>query len=629
VKRRYVSFLVGVCAALVWVERSRADCNDPFGKPNELLDFHFQMSRADWNALVANRPGEACNAVYRDFKVQFRCGTEGPWMKAALRKKRGEQRGIEAPQKPPLKLDFNETFMNTVPEAMGQSWPPSFGRNGYRKLTLNNGQGNRYMNMVIPLPNLMAEHVAMRLLKREVPATPGAAYAKVTIHTEDKPDGEYHGVYLLFEDIDKAALRRRFGTDIGKLVKNSKDACNPQVEYDDGAPNAATAAWNAWFSGAASSTVEQASKAMDLDAYLRQEAIREILVNGDDTIATSVSNGGMGLNWYYFDPREGLRHFIPWDTDLTFGQQNENCAPNSLKCLPTERVGRWCANPSGLGRVTVCQNQIRRRYLEIMCQLINGSMSAAEILKVWEEAYQTVKDVVPLEKDLIWNGRDPTDPNIFKSFGQEYGRLKAWIPQRINSVRSQIQCPQGCTEGQSEACMHLTCPGERRCQGGAWTPCRPSVSCAAGTPTMTADGGVTAGDGGVSSADAGSSSGAGGAGGSSGGGTGGGTAGSTGGSAGAGGAPPAMGGMMAGAGGAAGGSPPRPPSGGSAGSGPSTPDPGMPEAGGCQCRTGAASAAAPSGWFLLGAALLYRRIRRRARTASGAARTGCVGPTFT
>ena len=405
----------------LWASGARADCNDPFGKPNELLDFHLQMSRGDWNALVLNRPGEACNAVYRDFKAQFRCGTEGPWMKVAVRKKRGEQRGIEAPQKPPLKIDFNETFDNTVPEAMGQSWPPSFGKNGYRKLTLNNGQGNRFENMVIPLPNLMAEHVAMRLLRREVPTTPGTAYAKITIHTEDKPDGEYHGVYILLEDIDKAALRRRFGFDEGRLVKNSKDSCAASVEYDDGPPNGATAAYNAWFGGAASSTVEQASKGLELDALLRQEALREILVNGDDTIATSVSPGGMGLNWYYFDPRVGVRHFIPWDTDLAFGQQNDNCVPNSLKCLPTERVGRWCANPSGLGRVTVCQNQIRRRYLEVMCQLINGSMAADEILKVWEEAYQTVKDVVPLEKDIAWGGRDPSNPAISRASGRNTG----------------------------------------------------------------------------------------------------------------------------------------------------------------------------------------------------------------
>ena len=167
----------------------------------------------------------------------------------------------------------------------------------------------------------------------------------------------------------------------------------------------------------------------------------------------------MGLNWYYFDPRQGVRHFIPWDTDLAFGQQNDNCAPNSLKCLPTERIGRWCANPSGLGRVTVCQNQIRRRYTEIMCQLINGSMAADEMLKVWEEAYQTVKDVVPLEKDLIWGGRDPSNPATFKSFGQEYGRLKAWIPARINSVQSQNLLRRGLHRGRDRVLPLPDLPG--------------------------------------------------------------------------------------------------------------------------------------------------------------------------
>ena len=29
---------------------------------------------------------------------------------------------------------------------MGQSWPRRFGKHGYRKLTLNNGQGNKSGN---------------------------------------------------------------------------------------------------------------------------------------------------------------------------------------------------------------------------------------------------------------------------------------------------------------------------------------------------------------------------------------------------------------------------------------------------------------------------------------------------
>ena len=61
----------------------------------------------------------------------------------AVRKKRGEERGVEAPQKPPLKIDFNEDLHGQQPEAQGPSWPASLGELGFRKLTLNNGQGNK------------------------------------------------------------------------------------------------------------------------------------------------------------------------------------------------------------------------------------------------------------------------------------------------------------------------------------------------------------------------------------------------------------------------------------------------------------------------------------------------------
>jgi MYXO-CTERM domain-containing protein len=619
-------------------ESARADCNDPFGKPNELLDFHLRLSQADWMALLNNRlpstdgnPG-ACDDQYREFKAEFRCGSEGPWLKIAMRKKRGEERGVEAPLKPPLKLDINEDFMGTVPEAKGQSWPAHMGRFGFRKLTLNNGQGNRFMNRTIPLPVLMAEHVTLRLLKREVPTAPGTAYAKVTIHTENKPDGEYHGVYVLIEDIDRPALLRRFNRNDGRLVKSSKDACPVEVQFDDGPPNASRAAYDsfiaknpAMFPG---TWLAEANKGLDLDTLLRQEAIREILVNGDDTIATSVTDSREGLNFYYYEPREGLRHYMPWDVDLAFGQQNENCAPNSLKCLPTERVGRWCGGVrSRVGAATVCQTEIRKRYLEVMCQLINGSMASEEILKVWEEAYSTIKDTVPLEKDLIWGGRDPSSTAIDKSFGAEYVRLKSWIPARINSVRSQISCAPGCTAGASEACTFLTCAGQRRCENNRWTTCQPMASCALPGPTVT--GGSPGSDGGVGGADASSPGDAGaappvpGTGGVGGGSSGGGGAGGGGaGAAGAGGGA-APGGGMAGAGGGSG---PTPSAGrggsGAPGGAAGAPGPGapgeMPAPGGCQCRTVTGGATPASGWLLLAAPVLLAWRRRRRRSVARA-----------
>ena len=71
-------FAAGASLPLLWSAAARADCEDPFGKPNELLDFHLQMSRADWNALVANRPGEACNAVYRTSRPSSAAAPRAP-----------------------------------------------------------------------------------------------------------------------------------------------------------------------------------------------------------------------------------------------------------------------------------------------------------------------------------------------------------------------------------------------------------------------------------------------------------------------------------------------------------------------------------------------------------------------
>jgi CotH kinase protein len=510
--RHFVTAL-GAIVFTSFAAEAHADCNDPFGKPGEVLEFHVRMKSADWQAILdedatkANPDGDMfappqCDYKYKQFPAEFRCG-DGAWMKVSVRKKRGQERGNEAPQKPPLKIDFNQDFMGTVPEAKGQSWPAAWKEIGYRKLTLNNGQGNkppsRMDNLMLPI--LMTEHVALRLLKREVPSTPATAYAKLYLHLDGDSKGQYRGVYLMVEDIDRAAIKRYFGNNEGRLIKSTKDNCNNVTEYDDGA-NAAAAAYDAFIKRPAAEVTgkrAEAEKALDLDALLRQEAIREILVNGDDTILTSANRQNDGLNYFSFDPKEGkrLRQYIPWDVDLTFGQQHGNCAPPPdgtaspgsarLMCSPNEPLFRWCPDSlSELGKRTICvkegePTEIRTRYLEIMCQLTQGSLNADSVVKLWDEVHGTLEPIVSLEKDLVWNGMDPNG-TVSKSFGAEYKRLREWIPARIKSVQEQITklgvaCPATCEDGKKESCEYLGCAGERRCAKGVFSTCQPTMSC--------------------------------------------------------------------------------------------------------------------------------------------------------
>jgi hypothetical protein len=650
--------LLGLIAVPLVASTARADCNDPFGKPEEVLDFQIKMARADWVRLLADRvrnpdgfgvDSEACRDAFTELKAEFRCGNEGPWLKVAVRRKKGEERGVEAFEKPPMKIDFNEDFMGTVPEAMGQRWPASMGELGYRKLTLNNGQSNKAPDgRTSVLPVLHTEHVALRLLGKDVPLTPRTAYAKVTTFFDDAPQGEYRGVYILIEDIDRTTLRRRGLVGSGRLEKQSAANCRPEAEFDDGPPNEATAAYNAFLAKNpaqfAGRWLAEAQKGLDVDVALRQEAIREILINGNDTLFNSINppafqagpNPGWGNNWFAFDPRTGVRQFAPWDLDLAFGQQNGSCSPpllpggTGLQCPATVPLLTWCTGPtpyartiSALGVRLPCNPEVKTRYLQVMCQLTNGPLAADEILKVWNQVYATLSPVIPLERERAWKGIDPLAPppnaTVNETFGSEYERLKRWIPDRIRFVQQEITrlgvpCAVGCQNGATDTCSHLGCPSQRRCENGRWTACLATNACAAAPPPPSpgSDGGAPSPtDGGAPGTDGGRPpAGTGGSGGSSGGGGSGGGAAPAAGAPGTAGSPGSSGGGAAGAGGSpgTGGAP------GAAGGSVSPPAGSAASDGGCQCRVGApgsGAASPPPGAWLLGiAALIWRRRSR-------------------
>ena len=518
--------LVGLLAAAVLAAQvpmgsAAADCNDPFAKPEEVLDFHIQMARADWTKLLASRivsadgmapDSPACLEAFPKFQAKFRCGDAGPWLDVGLRKKKGEERGVEAFEKPPMKIDFNEDFMGAVPAAKGQRWPLSLGELGYRKLTLNSGQSNKFSGMIAVLPVLQAEHVALRMLAKEIPLSPKTAYAKVTMHFEDKPAGEYHGVYILIEDIDRTALRRRGLAGTGRLEKVSSPNCSPEVDFDDGPPNAKSA-YDAFIAKDPSSFpgtwAAEAEKGIDLDTVLRQEASREIIVNGNDTIFTAPYVLGYGTNWSAHDPREGLRQYIPWDLDLAFGQQAAGCQPTPLQCPATVPLMTWCTGSGGtraspyaktlsrLGLKLPCHAEVKKRYLQVMCEMTQGSLAAEGILKVWNESYASLSTVVPLEKDFVWKGIDPMgapQPGamVIETFASEYARIKAWIPERIKFIQTElgnqgVTCAATCATGATSPCSHLGCSSQRRCEGGRWTACQ-AVPCG-GPPVV--DGGAS------------------------------------------------------------------------------------------------------------------------------------------
>ena len=440
--------LVLLCAST-----AHATCDDPFSDASAVLDLHLRLTVAEWDALrLEKNPGLACALQYEWHRVEFRCGETDPWLVIGARHKRGDQRGVDAPQKPPLKLDFNR-FVGD------QRWPPSLGELGFRKLSLNNGQANLAGGV---LPALLAEPVAWRLMQREVPLAPRSAYARLFVHFSDDEHVEYRGLYLLLEDLDRTALRRREASACGALLKSTVGWCREDPEFDDGPPSEGRSLYDAWYDAIPGKDwAAQTERTFDLDDLLRQEAIKDILGSGRDSPTGELYN-----NYYRWEPRVGRARFYPWDLDWMF-------AVYPLEIKADTKLDPEC---SPIGLKTRCHAQVRPRYLSTACSLIQGTLSAEHILAEWRAADALVRPFVRDERDAIWGGVDPLDPLVRGSYEAVNLRTLGWVPARIESVRAQLEaqgvsCPARCEEGTAQACGVGACAGLRHCADGGWADC--------------------------------------------------------------------------------------------------------------------------------------------------------------
>jgi hypothetical protein len=341
-------------------------------------------------------------------------------------------------------------------------------------------------------------------MRREVPPASASAYARLFVHFTDEGKTEYHGVYILIEDIGKDALRRRLGVaaDVGWLYKMTGGTCDG-VDFDDGPPNEARDRFNAWQrlspSAFPNAWWNETDKAMHLDELLRQEAMRDFWANNDNILNDA-------RNYVVFDPRAGRRLYLPWDLDDAFRIPGHSTTETMLGCQQS------------LAQRTRCQPEIRGRTLAMICQMVNGTLSPAHVLGQAERIDRILRPLIPQEVPLVWGGRDPLRALATgTSYQEELEHLRTWVPRRLANVRQQLAaaglaCPDRCAEGETLPCSSLGCAGIRRCKGGLWEACelqdgacRPAApsSVDAGAGTSPADGAAApARDGGAPAGDA-------------------------------------------------------------------------------------------------------------------------------
>jgi len=212
--------------------------------------------------------------------------------------------GSRNAQKPGLKVDFD--------------WYQS----GQRFLGLN----NLILDNAWQDPTFLREPLSMKLFRRLQIAAPRESFARLYVN------GEYSGLYLIVEDIDRDFLRNAFGEVEGFLYDKVRSE-NFYFEYLGDNPGAYVPALfeakthednpeagvlrdmiRAMNQSPDSQFVQQAWRYFDVNRLLQYLAVENYIAEWDGFA------GDFGNNNYSLYRFEGLEHFalIPWDKDLAF-----------------------------------------------------------------------------------------------------------------------------------------------------------------------------------------------------------------------------------------------------------------------------------------------------------------------
>lgn len=262
--------------------------------------------------------------------------------------------------------------------------------NGLKKINLNNGTDD---------PTFAKEALVYKLMRDQGVPAPRTSYAKLFIN------GEYWGLYLIVENVDKTFLKDHYGknNNEGNLFKTDRGAGVSLKWYgDDKAAyqkeglllktNEDIDDWNGMYhfidviNNTKDSLKEKVSKVFDVESYLKILAIEKLCYSWD-------SYWGNGNNFYLYQHPDGKMHWIPWDFNETFQEHHgtlKALLPDDYYLVPTNRFDK-----RPLLKAVFSVPEWKEKYLETLCSILSDDYTAQNITPVlvrWhyliEEAYR-------------------------------------------------------------------------------------------------------------------------------------------------------------------------------------------------------------------------------------------------
>jgi hypothetical protein len=238
---------------------------------------------------------------------------------------------------------------------------------GIKKFNLNNFTND---------PSLIRDAVCMKLMRDQGLFAPRTAYAKLFIN------GEYIGLYVLIENVDKTFLKASYGgaNNDGNLYKTDRN-CQMHLKWlgeDKEAyknknfqltTNEDSDDWSKFIGfvnfinfDESADFKQQLEARFDVHTYLKILAVEKCVKSWD-------SYWGGGNNFFLYEHPDGMYRFIPWDMNESF-QDIKIIGKTSLLdgyLIPTPQF-----DERPLLKRIFAYDDWKQEYLDNVCNLINS-----------------------------------------------------------------------------------------------------------------------------------------------------------------------------------------------------------------------------------------------------------------
>lgn len=296
-------------------------------------------------------------------------------------------------------------------------------------------------------PSRVRESLSFAVFRAAGVPAPRTAFAELTLTVPGEYEREYVGLYTVVEQVNKSFAKEFLPGGKGLLLKPEGSTGGIAYYGED------WAAYTGVYRPDREATAAESQRVIDfarlvnraddaefrreigayleVDEFLRYVAVNALLVNLDSYLS------GRHNFYLYLNPENDRFMFIPWDQDLSLGTFSGGRGGATGSVLDLSLLHPYTGQNPLISRV-FAMPEMKKRYLEIVRQLVATAFSKPSLLKTIEAIETTTHEALAHESRVMAERGESTSRPSFPGIIGRGVAPREFVEQRLVSVQLQL-----------------------------------------------------------------------------------------------------------------------------------------------------------------------------------------------